>query len=495
MLVSHTECRTHKILSVTTSSLVLSNANTLWGQWWREHITMVARRVRLWHHRALPSSTPSLTDRRHWPQQRWRLVLAPRAFERREIRERCCQYCRSSPSADVRRQRPSTPTRDHATESLQRRRRLMRRRSASSRRPTRRCRPSCSGRRCSPAELAWTTSTRRSISPPTARRRPHGPETADQRTADRSSSAPSRRNPETRRTCTVPRPHSAIADEHPVKAWRRRQPSTLNNRKWNRLDRSSTKSVAAGRRRCPDWVQVRWTWQVDGCASCEPAAAAAWCRWLDGSLAGIECRDQGRWPMPENDPPPARIRWIRLGIVLPLRTRRPTELSNQQKHRISHHVPYRSAMYVGNRTRAKYRSPVQALRELIIMIIIIIIIIITSVQSTCNLAKSRIADLSPLTGANRFTQSWPPPNKLFLWPTRVSLQNGISIGSVILQQSWPTDIHIHTDHDTPFIATCRILWCTECMRCGQIIIILIIRNRLQWFMTKCWGEIVQNRKM
>jgi len=59
-------------------------------------------------------------------------------------------------------------------------------------------------------------------------------------------------------------------------------------------------------------------------------------------------------------------------------------------------------------------------------------LIITTVQ--CNLAKGRIAVLSPLEAANGFVWQWPSSKTIFLRPTRVSRPNGISISSVIFAQ-------------------------------------------------------------
>jgi len=68
----------------------------------------------------------------------------------------------------------------------------------------------------------------------------------------------------------------------------------------------------------------------------------------------------------------------------------------------------------------------------LILIIIMMIIIITSVPS--NLTKGRIADFSPLAAANGFVRSRSLSKTSFPWLTRVSIPNGISIGSPVFAQ-------------------------------------------------------------
>jgi len=81
-----------------------------------------------------------------------------------------------------------------------------------------------------------------------------------------------------------------------------------------------------------------------------------------------------------------------------------------------------------------------------------------------NLAKGRIADLSPRADANGFVPSWSPCNTLFLGHTSVGPQNGISIGSPVLHSRptsvWPT--HRHTDHATCDICRNRPHLCQAC---------------------------------
>ena len=62
----------------------------------------------------------------------------------------------------------------------------------------------------------------------------------------------------------------------------------------------------------------------------------------------------------------------------------------------------------------------------------------------------------------------PPPNPWFLWPTRVHIPNGISIGSAILAQ-----LMVFTNRQSTQRPRCicsnKPHLCTACIRCGLII--------------------------